>query len=315
LKKKCQNLLKAAISPVGVIKPARPQPGDTFGILAPSSPFDDQAFQAGLEVLETLGFRVRYSKTIFEKKKYLAGPDALRAQSFNAMFADPEITAVICARGGYGALRILPLIDFDLVRAHPKLLIGFSDVTALLTGMVSGIGMPALHGPMVASLGKSSPSTRQAFSSIFLNTELPSITPEHPVVIKAGNASGKLIGGNLATLCHLIGTPFMPDLSGHILLLEDVGELPYRIDRMLVQMKMAGCFDRLAGIVLGSFKNCGDPDDLYEIFNDIFETAEIPILAGFDVGHDEPNLCVPLGIRATLDTGTARLAFMESLFS
>ena len=207
------------------------------------------------------------------------------------------------------------MIDFDLVRAHPKLLIGFSDVTALLTVMISGIGMPALHGPMVASLGKSSPSTRQAFSSILLNTELPSITPEHPVVIKAGNASGKLIGGNLATLCHLMGTPFMPDFSGHILLLEDVGELPYRIDRMLVQMKMARCFDRLAGIVLGSFKNCGDPDDLYEIFNDIFETAEIPILAGFYVGHDEPNLCLPLGIRATLDTGTARLAFTESLFS
>ncbi|MEZ4578566.1 MAG: hypothetical protein R2875_11295 [Desulfobacterales bacterium] len=123
--------------------------------------------------------------------------------------------------------------------------------------MVSGIGMPALQ-PYGGVSGKSSPSTRQAFSSIFLNTELPSITLEHPVVIKAGNASGKLIGGNLATLCHLIGTPFMPDLSGHILLLEDVGELPYRIDRMLVQMKMAGCFDRLAGIVLGSFKNCGD---------------------------------------------------------
>lgn len=231
------------------------------------------------------------------------------------MFADPEIRAVICARGGYGALRILPLIDFDLVRAHPKLLIGFSDVSALLTTVVSGIGMPALHGPMVASLGKSSSSTRQAFSRMLLNTDLPSIAPEHPVIVKAGNASGILIGGNLTTLCHLVGTPFMPDFSGCILLLEDVGELPYRIDRMLVQMKMAGCFDRLAGIVLGSFKNCGAPDDLYLIFRDIFENAEIPIMAGFEVGHDEPNLCVPVGIRATLDTDSARLAFTESLFS
>jgi muramoyltetrapeptide carboxypeptidase len=230
------------------------------------------------------------------------------------MFADRDIKAVLCARGGYGALRMLPLVDFDIIRANPKLLIGCSDVTVLLNALVAQCGLPVLHGPMVASLGAASKITKQAFSHMILNSDLPAIIPYHPVIIKPGKTSGTLIGGNLTTLCHLVGTPFMPDFTGHILLFEDVGELPYRIDRMLVQMKMTGCFDRIAGIILGSFKNCGDCEEVYDIFRDIFANHEIPILAGFDVGHDEPNFPVPFGLRATLDTGCPRLAFTEPLF-
>jgi muramoyltetrapeptide carboxypeptidase len=314
LKKNWQKHQTAAINPVCAIKPARPMPGDTLGIVAPSSPFDSRQFQAGLRFIQELGFRVVYPETIFKKKRYLAGPDDLRAQSFNAMFADRDIKAVLCARGGYGALRMLPLIDFDLIRAHPKLLIGCSDVSVLLNAVFAECGLPALHGPMVASLGRASETTKQAFSRIFSSSQPPAITPEHPVVVKSGKASGTLTGGNLTTLCHLTGTPFMPDFSGHILLLEDVGELPYRIDRMLFQMKIAGCFDRIKGVILGSFKNCGDLDQLYDIFKDIFCNDPIPVLAGFDMGHDEPNLPVPFGIRATLDTDSATLAFTEPLF-
>nr|MDA3835181.1 LD-carboxypeptidase [Spirochaetales bacterium] len=142
-----------------------------------------------------------------------------------------------------------------------------------------------------------------------------SIPSADSVIIHSGRASGTVTGGNLTTLSHLVGTPFAPDFSGHILLLEDIGESAYRIDRMLTHMKMAGCFEQINGIVLGAFTGCGDPADIYQIFYDNFAKDSIPVLAGFSFGHDEPNLSVPFGIQATLDTDSGLLSFAEPLFS
>ncbi len=306
--------MKAAINRDPVIKPVRPVPGDTLGIVAPASPFDRNKFQAGVQVLEDMGFQVVWAKDIFEKKGYLAGSDVHRARAFHAMFADPEIKGVICARGGYGALRILPLIDFDGVAADPKLLIGCSDITVLLNSLVYTCHLPTLHGPMIESLASASMATKQAFSLMLSSPTPPALTAATPRVIRPGKAAGTLVGGNLTTLCHLAGTRFAPDFSGCIVLLEDVGEQPYRLDRMLTQMKMGGGFDQAAGLVLGSFKNCGTLDAVHAIFTDIFAGSPFPVMAGFDVGHDDPNVSVPLGIRADLDTEQGLLEFTESLF-
>jgi muramoyltetrapeptide carboxypeptidase len=297
-----------------IIKPPRPVPGDTLGIIAPSSPFDEQKFCEGLSIIEEMGFKVFFPENIFDRKGYLAGSDEHRADMLNSMFANSDIKGIICARGGYGSLRILPLIDFNVISSNPKLLIGCSDVSALLNNLYSKRRLVSLHGPMIESLANASDTTKRSLRDIFLNDHFLTLRSSNSVVIHPGQASGIMAGGNLTTLCHLLGTPFEPDFSGQILLLEDIGESPYRIDRMLMHMKLAGCFDRITGIVLGTFKGCGESDHVYQIFNDIFSNDIFPILAGFDVGHDEPNLTIPFGINAYFDTAASVLEFTESPF-
>ena len=302
------------LDPKYIKKPSRLIAGDTLGIIAPSSPFDKLKFRSGISVLEEMGFTVFFPETIFEQKGYLAGSDVHRADIINSMFANPDIKGIICARGGYGALRILPMIDFNTVASHPKVFIGCSDVTVLLNAFYSKCGMVSLHGPMIESLAKALDQTKQSLCDVLLKEQALTVPCKDRVVIHSGMASGIMAGGNLTTLCHLIGTPFEPDFSGQILLLEDIGESPYRIDRLLMHMKLAGCFEQIRGIVLGSFKGCGEPDLVYQIFDDIFSNDSFPILAGFDIGHDEPNLTIPFGINASFDTAVGNLCFDESVF-
>ena len=294
------------------IRPPRLKPGDTIGIVAPAGPFEPKIFAQGLSVVESMGFQTLVSDEVFEKTGYLAGNDAQRARLVNQLFKDPTINAIVCARGGFGSLRILPLVDFDIIRENPKVFMGFSDITALLTAITSRSGLVSFHGPVVTTLAKAPEVTR--------NTLLRAISSDTPlevqlangVVIKAGRARGALIGGNLTTLCHLLGTPFEPRFKHRMLLLEDRGEALYRIDRMLVQMKLAGCFDDIAGLVLGSFEGCGSLDGVFEVFKDHFKDISVPILAGFDVGHGEQNLTMPFGIAATLDTDKQLLSFTQA---
>jgi len=293
------------------LKPVCLSPGDAVAVIAPSSPFDREKFQKGLSVLEEIGLRPLFSDKIFETKGYLAGPDAHRARLIHDSFADPEIKGIFCARGGYGALRLLPFLDFEIIAAHPKVFIGCSDVSVLLNVFYSRCNLVTFHGPMMESLGMATQPTKQALIDTLLSGLPVSVIPDNKMVIRCGMSSGIVSGGNLTTLCHLVGTHYMPDFSGHILVLEDIAEQPYRIDRMLTHMRMAGCFEGLAGLVIGSFKGCGSLDEICRIFDDIFSDDAIPILAGFEVGHDEPNLTIPFGIRATLDADNGRLLYSE----
>ena len=291
------------------IRPPRLKHGDTVGIVAPASPFDQEIFNQGLNILESMGFRTFVPDEIFENNRYLAGSDSQRAQLVNQLFKDPDVQAIVCARGGFGCLRMLPLVDFDIIRTHPKIFVGCSDITALLTAITARSGLVTFHGPMVTTLATAPKLTRQTLTaSIALDTPLE-MSPTAGVVIQAGKAKGQVIGGNLNTLCHLLKTPFEAELRNHILLLEDRGEAHYRIDRMLSQMKLAGCFEGVAGMVLGSFEDCGALDGIYQIFEECFQDIHIPILAGFDVGHGKQNLTIPFGIEATLDTDNQILAF------
>ena len=299
----------ALISPP--LLPARLAPGDTVAVVAPSSPFIREKFQKGISVLAEMGLRPLFMEGIYETRGYLAGSDPHRTRLIHESFTDHSVKAIFCARGGYGALRLLDLLDFGLVASHPKVFIGCSDVSVLLNVFYSRCGLVTFHGPMMESLGQATQPTKQALIDALFAGDPLTVTAENKLVIRSGTCSGVVSGGNLTTLCHLVGTPYVPDFSGHILMLEDVGEQPYRIDRMLIHMRMAGCFKDLAGLALGSFKDCGDPDQIYRIFEDIFSDVPIPILAGFNVGHDEPNLTIPFGIRATLDADDGRLQFSE----
>jgi muramoyltetrapeptide carboxypeptidase len=293
------------------VRPPRLKPGDTIGIVAPAGPFDPEKFMKGKTVLESMGFQTFFDEGIFQKHGFLAGTDIQRSDQVNRLFADPSVQAIVCARGGYGSMRILSFLDFETIQTHPKIFLGFSDVSALLAILYDRCGLVTFHGPLVTTLAKATEKTIMAMKTALASDVSLELIPENSSVIKPGVCSGILAGGNLTTLCHLIGTPYAPNFKGKILLLEDVGEMPYRIDRMLTQMKLAGCFNGIAGLILGTFKECGQLYEIVEIFSNIFEDADIPILAGFDMGHGEHNLTIPMGLGATLDTGKKRLLFHE----
>ena len=256
-----------------------------------------------------MGFHTRVPDQIFDKTGYLAGSDAQRATLVNLLFKDTDVKAIVCARGGFGCLRMLPLVDFDIIQTHPKILVGYSDITALLTSITIQSGLVTFHGPMVTTLATAPELTRHHLTAaITTNTPLE-ITPQAGVVIHGGHTKGPVIGGNLNTLCHMLGTPFEPNFKNHILLLEDRGEAHYRIDRMISQMKLAGCFESIAGLILGSFEECGPLDGIYQIFQEHFQDLQIPILAGFDIGHGKQNMTIPFGMAATLDADKQILSF------
>jgi muramoyltetrapeptide carboxypeptidase len=294
------------------VRPRRLKPGDTIGIVAPAGVFDPEKFMLGKSVLESMGFQTFFDDGIFQKHEFLAGTDIQRANQVNRLFADPTVQAIVCARGGYGSMRILSLLDFETIQTHPKIFLGFSDISALLSVLYDRCSLVTFHGPVVTTLAKASEKTIMAMKTVLTSDAPPlELTPGNGKVIKPGVCSGAVIGGNLTTLCHLVGTSFVPNFKGKILLIEDVGEMPYRIDRMLTQMKLAGCFNEIAGLILGGFKECGYLDEVLEIFSNIFEDADIPILTGFEVGHGEHNLTIPMGLGATLDTKSKKLLFHE----
>ncbi|PID39405.1 MAG: LD-carboxypeptidase [Proteobacteria bacterium] len=290
-------------------RPRALKPGDTLGVVAPASPFDEKSFGAGVKVLESMGFNLHIAEDLFRRNGYLAGTDEGRADRLHRLFTDPAIDGIICARGGYGAMRILPLLDANLIARHPKAFIGFSDITALLTFLVKDCGMTTFHGPTVTTLGDADRSSRDHFYEVLTQAGPLTLISDRPRELCGGSATGMLLAGNLTLLCHLTGTPFQPDLNGCILLIEDRGEAAYRIDRMLTHMLLAGYFDGLAGVVLGSFSDCGGEEAVFRIVTDRLGKLNVPIVAGFDVGHTRSNRCLPVGEVVRLDARTGTLRF------
>jgi len=289
-------------------------PGDSIGIIAPASPFDKTKLFDGISVLKRIGVSCVFSEELFESQGYLAGSDAHRAKLLHEMFLNESVKAVWCARGGYGSLRILSMINYDVIRSHPKLFIGSSDITTLLNTFYFKCGFVTFHGPMIESLGNADQLTIESLKAVLFSPQKIEISPPKGAVIKSGISRGNVSGGNLSTLCHLAGTPFAPNLSGHLLFIEDIGEAPYRIDRMLTQMRIAGMFDGIIGIILGSFVNCGKTEDIYKIVDDVFRDTNFPILGGFDVGHGKPNFIIPFGVEAILNTDDQVLSYTHRVF-
>ncbi|MFH1580842.1 MAG: LD-carboxypeptidase, partial [Pseudomonadota bacterium] len=258
---------------------------------------------------EAMGFKTYCPEGIFNKNGYLAGGDKNRAAVLNDLFSDSRIKAIICARGGFGSMKILSLLDYDMIFKNPKIFAGYSDISALLSSLYEKCRLVTFHGPMVTTLSEASKRTRQAMFLTLTNRSDFEVKLRKGVSLKSGITSGTLLGGNLATLCHLIGTSCLPSYRGRILFIEERGEALYRIDRMLTQMKLAGCFDGLAGLLLGSFTDCGPAKEIYKVVTRVFDEMDIPVLAGFDGGHGKENITIPFGIKTTLDAGRKIISF------
>jgi muramoyltetrapeptide carboxypeptidase len=287
------------------------RPGSRIGIAAPAGYYNVEKFEAGIKVLENLGFKPIVPSRLSTRKGYLAGDDAHRISVIHRLFADPSVDAILCARGGYGSMRILPLIDFSIIRHHPKIFIGFSDITALLTVFYTHCALVTYHGPVVTSLGRSAIETGETLVSAVSCRRRIVIKPENGFVLNPGKAVGPVIGGNLTILSHLIGTPYAPRYDGHILFLEDCNEKPYRIDRMLTQMRLSGCLNDIAGLFLGQFTDCDSLDTIKAIVTDIFHDKDIPMMGGFEIGHERTNLTLPIGLFARLNTRSGQLTYLE----
>jgi muramoyltetrapeptide carboxypeptidase len=284
------------------------KPGATIGVCAPSGSFDPVRFEAGLSRVRDMGFEVHLPPGLSAQKRYLAGDDVHRAGIVNDLFQDPGIDAVLCARGGFGALRILPYLDFDLLNNHPKFVVGFSDITALLAEGVKQCPFPMIHGPVVTSLANAS---RESIDSLLLalSGPVPGMHLANGKIIRRGRASGRLVGGNLATLVSMVGTRFQPDFNDGILFLEDIREPAYKVDRMLTQMAFSGILAGVRGVVLGTFDHCGDETMIHDIVRERFNDPRVPILAGLSAGHGETNISLPLGGVVTLDADKHQLTF------
>lgn len=276
-----------------------------------------------------MGLRVRLGRHVTARAGYLAGGDAERAADLMDMFRDPAVRAIFCVRGGYGSSRLLPEMDFAVIRENPKILVGFSDITSLLLALHTMAGLVTFHGPMLAG----DPATgwteftedwlrRALFAPMPLGllTGLPGAPP--PVTIHGGRAGGALAGGNLSLVAASLGTPYQPDTRGKILFLEEVGEAPYRIDRMLTQLRNAGVFDGVAGILVGECVGCGtaaappdsglEPPPVEAVLRDRLGGLGVPVLYGLAVGHGRHLATLPLGVRAVLDATAGFLAVTEA---
>ena len=289
-----------------MIVPRPVVPGGTIGVVAPGGAVKADALERGVEWLEGAGFRVRLGHHVLTRRRYCAGDPAERLADFYDMLRDPDVGAVICARGGYGTTHLLPLLDPAVVTAHPKLVVGYSDVSPLLGWLVERCRVVALHGPMVATeLAKG--LTERAGKRLTALLASPTAAWREPIadVVVAGSATGRLVGGCLSSLVALLGTPYAIQTDGAVLFLEDVAEPPYRIDRMLTHLRLAGKLDRVVGVVLGSFADC-DGDDADDgaaaVFRDFFADAAFPVIAGFPAGHRSENLPLALGMPFHIDT-------------
>jgi muramoyltetrapeptide carboxypeptidase len=283
--------------------------GDIVAVVAPSGPFDRESFDKGLALLQQR-YQPRFSEDLFSTQRYLAGSDERRLGELQRALDDQEVKAIFVARGGYGAMRLLQKLKLP---EQPKLLVGFSDVTAL-HGAAQVRGWKTVHGPVLTQLWKQPAAVQQRLFQL-----LESSTPLAPLEgrsLVAGDASGPLVGGNLSVLTRLLGTPYLPPLDGAVLLLEDVGERPYRLDRMWTHLELAGVFARIQGLVLGDYTGCEEQGADYssgDVLKSLAEQTGLPCSAGFQIGHGTVNEAVPLGARVTLDATHGRLTFEESL--
>lgn len=303
-----------------LLRPARLAPGDTIALVAPSGPVPREEHEAGARLLQER-YRVRFDPaTLYRKEGFLAGTDEQRLGELQTAIADPQNKAVVMARGGYGLLRLLPRLDPELLRRHPKPLVGFSDGTALLA-WAARAGIAAIHGPVVTQLPRLSAEDRTALFGL-LEQPGPGLLLEGLDSIVPGRVQGPLIGGNLEVFSRLIGTPFLPDLDGAILFLEDVGERPYRIDRLLTHLDLAGVFSAVAAVVVGEMTDCREPEGsrlasppVEEVLADRLSRLAIPVVLGAPFGHGTRNVALPYGTLAELDTRHGRLVGLEGAVS
>lgn len=312
-----------------IIKPRRLKTGDTIGLVAPGSYISESELQDSIKNLEALGFRVVYSDKILLQNGYFSGTDEQRAEDLINMFKRNDVNGIVCARGGYGCARILPFLDYDAIEKNPKVLIGYSDVTALNYGIFKKTGLVTFHGPV--SISTFNTFSVMNFKKVLMNPVAGNVlinsnsgedeNPYGRVSLVKGKKQGNLLGGNLSIAVSLIGTEFDLDYKDAIIYLEEIGEEPYRIDRMLTQMIQAGKLKEINGIAMGIFRRCEpkqtDPSfsksfTLMEVLTDRLGSLKIPVVYGMSFGHIKDKFTIPFGIKAELDAETQTITILES---
>ncbi|PXY22516.1 S66 peptidase family protein [Prauserella muralis] len=286
--------------------------GDTVALVAPAGPVKAELLEAGAARLAALGLRVEADDGVLARHPrfgYLAGEDTHRVEAFQRAWLRPDVAAVFAARGGYGCQRMLDLVDWAALRAAgPTLFCGSSDTTALHAAVSVHLGLPSLFCPMPASTHFDAVAAAHLEQALFAPPAGRVLTGPDAETLVPGRAEGTLVGGNLSLLAAGLGTPEQVRAEGALVLLEDVGEQPYRIDRLLTQLLRAGWFAGVAGIVLGSWTGCGPQDDVRAVLLDRLGPLGVPMVAGFGFGHHQGALTVPLGVRAVLDAGAGTLS-------
>ncbi len=319
-----------AVAPRGRLLPVPLNKGDTVALVSPSSATDDPMnLQFAVEAMQALGFKVKTGEHYASRYGHLAGTDAGRAGDINAMFADREVKAVICVRGGSGAARLLPLLDYETIRRNPKVLLGYSDVTALLNAVYARTGLVGFHGTMGS--GSWNKFNADQFRRVFFDRELMQYRntvdagdelvqrKNRTSVITGGKAQGELVGGNLTVLTALAGSSYLPDFAGKILFLEDVEEAPYRIDRMFSTLKLMGALDKVAGLIFGQCTDCTPGNGygsltLSQILDDYIKPLGIPAYQGAMIGHIREQFVVPVGGRVEMDADAGAFRMLEPVF-
>jgi muramoyltetrapeptide carboxypeptidase len=321
----------AAEEGTAMIRPHALKPGDTVGLITPSTFVSDPDLLATAErTVRYFGLNAKWGRNVKKKSGYLGGTVQERVDDLHAMFRDTEIKAVFCLRGGYGSAQLLDRIDYELIRANPKIFIGYSDITAMHLAIHKKTGLTTFHGPVV--LSHFSQYTQNQFRAALFETkpigsvtnppESNALRPDHTLrTVRPGKARGRLTGGNLTLISTTMGTPYEIDTRGRIVFLEDVDEEPYRIDRMLTQLRLAGKLDAAAGIIFGECSDCKPKDykpsfnstfTLGEILDNILGDLKIPVLAGLTIGHTDDQLTLPIGVMAALDTEKGELVMEEA---
>lgn len=275
----------------------------TIGIVAPASPESPETIDLKIEVFKNLGFKIKKGKHLYDKNGYLAGNDKDRANDLNSMFLDKNVDAIVCLRGGYGSIRMVPYLDLKSIRNNPKPFFGYSDITLLLNYISNKCNFPTFHGPMITS-NLDDLTTKEYFLKLLTHDKmkiiynLNDICCDNYFIWNKKNFSGKIVGGNLSIICSTIGTPYEINFNNNILLIEDVDESPYAVDRMLSQLICCGKIKELSGIIIGYFTNCINKNNnitVEEILKEKLSPFNIPIIQGVKIGHDYPNITFPIG--------------------
>jgi len=298
----------------------RIRPDSTIGVFAPGFFPDETKLRNGLAYLRDRGFRLTEGESLYQRHGYFAGTDQVRINDLHKLFADPDVDAIICARGGWGTLRLLNSIDYELIRKNPKLFVGYSDVTTLQLAFWTRSGLPSISGPMVAvemGSGIEEFTADHFWEQVFNEKRSYRVrfTDHGASVWQGGRAQGLLLGGCLSMMSHQLGTIYSPDYTGCLLYIEDIGEEPYKIDRYLAHLKTAGVFDNISALIIGTFIDCVDTNEkrnsftVEEVLMDYFMNAAYPVVYNFPYGHGDIKLSMPVGIPGELDTETGYLSW------
>ena len=300
------------------ILPPPVRPGDTVRLICPSGALrhPDEDIALSVSNMEKLGFRVELGPGLTRKYGYFGGTDRERAREVNEAFADPACRAIVCVRGGYGTARILSMLDYEMIRAHPKRFLGYSDITALHAAISQKTGIVTFHSPMPMSGSFLKEYTREGVLSALCDPDpmwcLQNPAGDAPECVTPGRAYGRIAGGNLSLVASLIGTPWQVDWKGSLLFLEDVGEHTYRLDGMLTHLRNAGAFDECAGVCLGQFTDCTNEDDdfgftIRQIVEDLIVPSGKPVVMNLRFGHTHPSMTFPVGMFAQMDASNGSI--------